>query len=79
MRDAPQSGARSMKLVIVVVLLVIFAGPTVAKRLSKEQPPPKRRGLAYRTVRRFGLVKTGLGTLLVLAIVPTVIWLLVIR
>jgi hypothetical protein len=64
-----------VKLFFVLVVLVIFAGPTVAKRFTT-QPEPTKRGVVYRTIRRFGLVRVVLATALVVVLFPTVGFLL---
>jgi hypothetical protein len=52
--DERQHG--SVKEIIVLIVVVIFAGPTIAKRFSP-QPVTKKRGVIYRSVRRFGPIK----------------------
>ena len=68
-----------MKLVIVLILAIIFIGPTLAKTFSKQPEPAKKRGLFYRMGRRFGFGKLLLLVVLIVAIVPTVVWLAVAR
>jgi hypothetical protein len=66
-----------VKLIVVLLVLVIFAGPTVAKRFSPQPEPPARRGVVFRTVRRFGLIRVLLVAALVVVLAPTAFWLLI--
>jgi hypothetical protein len=63
-----------VKLFIVLILAIIFVGPTLAKSLSKQDTPTKRRGVLYRLGRRFGLTKVLLGVVVIVVILPTVLW-----
>jgi hypothetical protein len=63
-----------VKLFIVLILAIIFVGPTLAKSLSKQETPTKRRGLLYRLSRRYGLMKVLVGVIVIVVIVPTALW-----
>ena len=75
-----------MKWVIVIVVFIL-AAPTIAKRLEQLNPEnrdnpdnpadQKRRGIVYRTVRRFGLRRTFLALILFLVILSVAVYFLI--
>jgi len=53
-----------LKYVILVIVVILFA-PTVGKRLTQGQAPPRRRGL-YRLISRYGLRNLTLAVVVLL-------------
>jgi len=77
---------------VIVVVVFILAAPTIAKRLEALNPENrdnpdnpakradgKRRGIVYRSVRRFGLRKTFVAFVIILAILAAAVYLLIRR
>jgi hypothetical protein len=73
---------------LILAVVVILAAPTVAKRLEMLDPEKReqaasdaaegrRRGLFYRSVRRFGPRKVFIGFVVILVILAVVAYLLV--
>ncbi|MBV8980264.1 MAG: hypothetical protein JO086_05125 [Acidimicrobiia bacterium] len=69
---------------VVLVIVVILVAPTIAKRLEALDPerrealanePPKKRGIVFRVVRRFGLGRVFAAFVLLLVILSIAVYL----
>jgi hypothetical protein len=74
---------------VVLAVVVILVAPTIAKRLEALDPEkrddpadpasPRRRGIVYRAVRRFGPRTVLVGYVLIVAILAVALYLLIRR